>query len=624
MAYPGDFPLPSDTGGPGAGAPIGGFGGNPAADRAAHRNAVVTIGKAPVLLVHGNGGAADVRPWDLLDQRRFLLAAGYSAELIWAPSYLGAGSVDLQTPHTNNVDDARNYLEAVCEYLAVDVVDVIAHSLGCTLMYAVFRGLDRQTAPVSWTQPKKWNRVGTFVALSGAFHGLGAGSIGEWRTGGEFMTELLAETAGGGGETPYGDGDPQTPGPSPHAISYFCATAAGDFVDAQNPGTGRLEGAVNRSYNLGSGTQGHQAVKESLAVFDDFRPLLNSVPPTPAAVLTLSSATGQYPAPLTVTVGVDPADLEISVLAHRLTRQFVNGAIVDTVVQTLTRTLRDGDSITLDVPGLWHLTASIPGAIVDASYWVGVQQVVAAITTDNSVPFDDSVLVTATASEPVAALYYSLDGTNWTPGAAVILTQDAVVSFLAITPEGIASDVVSRTFTKRVTWDDAVTDSAVNHFIARRIGVTEYLAYSDEFGFFTPFTLYLVDSRWVLDPQQPAVAPGAAAAVQGSTPADGAATDGGAEPADGTSLFRFVTVAAADPPPGVYPEGPMVITLEAVGDGPVNFTQDGSIPGDESDSFTGSARFELVPTGNHAISCRTVDAAGVRRYQVFHYAIGTV
>ena len=129
-----------------------------------------------MLLVHGNGGAADVAPWDMLDQNRMLLAAGYAQELIWAPSYLGPGTVDLLTPHTDNVDDVRDFLEAVCEYLAVEVVDIIAHSLGCTLMYSVFRGLDHQASPVSWGQPKKWNRVGTFVSLAGAFHGLGTGS----------------------------------------------------------------------------------------------------------------------------------------------------------------------------------------------------------------------------------------------------------------------------------------------------------------------------------------------------------------------------------------------------------------------------------------------------------------
>src|SRR3954469_14082825 len=117
MTYPIDFPIPQDTGGPGAGAPIGGFGGNPEADRTAHIDAIARVGKSPVLLVHGNGGAADVRPWDLLDQRRFLLDAGYPVELIWAPSYLASGTVDLQTPHTNNVGDLRAYLQAVVEYL---------------------------------------------------------------------------------------------------------------------------------------------------------------------------------------------------------------------------------------------------------------------------------------------------------------------------------------------------------------------------------------------------------------------------------------------------------------------------------------------------------------------------
>ena len=113
------------------------------------------------------------------------------------------------------------------------------------------------------------------------------------------------------GDPDYGDGDPQTPPPVPHTITYFCGTASGDFVDAQNPGTGRLDGAVNRSYNLGSGTDGHQAIKESQAVFNDFLPLLNSVPPAPAVTLGLTPDAGEYPAPLTVTVSVDPTDVQV-------------------------------------------------------------------------------------------------------------------------------------------------------------------------------------------------------------------------------------------------------------------------------------------------------------------------
>ncbi len=141
--YPGDFVRPRDEGGPGQGQLVGGFGGNPAVGREAHRAAVQRVGKAPVLLVHGNSGEAATPPWDLIDAKRMLLAAGYVGELIWAPSYLGSGTLDLVTPHTNNVNDLRGYLDSVCDYLAVDVVDVIAHSLGCSLTYAVCRGLEK-------------------------------------------------------------------------------------------------------------------------------------------------------------------------------------------------------------------------------------------------------------------------------------------------------------------------------------------------------------------------------------------------------------------------------------------------------------------------------------------------
>src|SRR4051794_8675926 len=234
--YPSDFPAPPDQGGPGAGQPVGGFGGNPAAVREDHREAVQRIGKAPVLLVHGNGGAADTGRWDMLDLRRMLLGAGYTDELIWAPSYLGPGTVDLLTPHTDNVGELRDFLDTVCAYLDVEVVAVIAHSLGCSLMYAVCRGLERRTAPISWGQPKKWQRLGTFVALAGAFHGLGSGGLGEWRTGGEFMNELLSETLGGGGEDPFGAGDAPAPPPCTATRPYFCGDGPGDVVGVQNPG----------------------------------------------------------------------------------------------------------------------------------------------------------------------------------------------------------------------------------------------------------------------------------------------------------------------------------------------------------------------------------------------------
>lgn len=556
VAYPVDFPVPIDSGGPGAGSPIGGFGGNPQADREAHRAVVADLGKAPVLLVHGNGGAADVRPWDLLDQQRFLLAAGYADEIIWAPSYLGPGTVDLQTPHTNNVDDLRTYLDAVCAYLDVEVLDVIAHSLGCSLTYAVARGLRRQTSPIVWDRPKKWRRLGTFVSLAGAFHGLGTGSVGEWVTGGPFMTGLLAETEGGGGETPYGAGDPPTEGEQPHTITYFCATAAGDFVDAQRPGTGRLEGAVNRSYNLGSGTQGHQAIKESRAVFDDFRPLLNSTPPVPPVVLTLRPESGSQERGVTVTVAVDP-DRDVTITAERVVTVFTNGFLDRTVHQTLTATVRTGGGLTLLDAGVWEVGANAEGATPQrATYWVGVLPVEVTIVTDNSEPFENSLLVTATSSSQVATIFHSLDGQRWTPGASVTIDSDAVVSFVAIDPNGVSSTVASRPFTKRIPWDDLATASVIDHFLAGRIDVDEFLAFADQFGFFAPFTLYLVNGDWVLDPGRPAV------------PSPAVATPGGSA-------------------------HPGSVTLAVPADAEVRYTLDGSVPTGDSPVFTGPTQLIL-------------------------------
>ena len=305
-----------------------------------------------------------------------------------------------------------------------------------------------------------------------------------------------------------------------------------------------------------------------------------------------------------------PPDLDVTIAARQLTKQFVNGSIVETVTHERTETVRGGRTVSLDTPGFWQLTASADGAVdpVDRSYWVGVEQLVATIGTDNSVPFDDNVLVTATASDPAALLYYSLDGAKWTEGAAVTLTQDSVVFFIAIAAQGISSEVVSRPFTKRVAWDDAVTASAVNHFIAGRIDVAEYLALSDQFGFFTPFTLYPVNGDWVLDPQQPRPA----------------AIAGRAARADAAPAIRVI----ADPVPGECPAGPLTVSIDATatdqapGEEPVvvHYTRDGSIPSTASPTFLGSELFELPATGNQVIACLVIGGAGDRSYRVFHYA----
>jgi pimeloyl-ACP methyl ester carboxylesterase len=612
-AFPRDFPIPRDQGGPGAGQPMGGFGGNPGADGDGHRRVVQRIGKAPVLLVHGNGGSADSGRWDMLDLKRMLLAAGYTDELIWAPSYLGPGTVDLLTPHTNNVGELRDFVENVCTYLGVDVVDVIAHSLGCSLMYAVCRGLERRTAPVDWGQPQKWQRLGTFIALAGAFHGLGSGGLGEWRTGGEFMNELLTETLGDGGENPFGAGKQQTPPPTPHNITYFCGVARGDFIDAQRPGTGLLAGAVNKNYNLGSGLEGHEKVKESQIVFSDFLPLLNLVPPVPAVKLAVDRDTGAYAGPLTVTPAVEPATLVVDVVASRLTKEFVNGFIVEKVLERRQEALTGGQTVTLASNGMWQLTLSVAGAADDLArtYWVGVPAVTATIAEPDE-PFEESMLVTARTSDPTARLYHSLDGVMWTGGATVTITQDAAVSFIAITSSGIASQIATRSFTKPIRWDDTIAADAIHHFLAGRIDATEYVSYSQQFGFFTPFALYRVDGEWVLNPHRPAQPrppqPAQAGAVEETAVGGGRA---------------FIRVRAGDPQPGRHPGRVSAVIEASDADGPVtvHYTRDGSLPDSGSASFIGHGQFDLAAEGNHIIACYAQGSDGSEQYQTFHYTL---
>ena len=259
---------------------------------------------------------------------------------------------------------------------------------------------------------------------------------------------------------------------------------------------------------------------------------------------------------------------------------------------------------------MWQATFGTAGAVDDLVrfYWVDVPQISIVVEPEADTTFDDSLLVMAKASDPTARLLSSLDGVLWTVGATVTITQDAAVSFIAINASGITSQVVTRSFRKSVRWDDAVTADALQHFLAGRIDATEYVSYAQQFGWFTPFALYLVDGEWVLDPDRPVhLRPPAAVGADRETAA-------GARP---------VLRVTGGPEPGEY-AGPVTVVLEAVGTGePVTvfYTRDGSIPDRGSASFTGRGQFELTEAGNHAIACYTRDSHGNDTYQVFHYSL---
>jgi pimeloyl-ACP methyl ester carboxylesterase len=495
VAFPQGFKVPKDQGGPGRGQSIGGFGGNPAKTQDEHKATVQSAGKAPIILLHGNSGSANSGRWNMLDLQQMLIKAGYPEELIWAPSYLGTGTLDLQTPHTNNVNEVREFVDNVCEYMGVSSLDIIAHSLGCTLAYAIFRGLKKQGAQVEFDeQLKRWHKVGTFVALAGAFHGLGPFSIGEWETDGAFMRGLLAETGGGGDETPYGTNNPRTPEPA-HNIRYYCAVARGDFIDKQNPGTGKLAGATNRDFNLGPSDIGHEKIKESQVVFDDYLPHLNAVPPDRRVAIVPDKVSGNYDTPLRITVHIEPSDRSINYVANKVTKEFHNGFIVTSSADKLEGTLQNEETLEISASGMQEIVFSAEGAAdVKRTYWIGVEPIEVSITTDNSTPFGgESMDVMATTTR--GTLYHSLKGDMWSEGDVVTITSDAAPRFIAI-DDGVASEIVIKAF-KKAAVPSAVRATAVEHYVARRISVNEYLVYGQKYGFNIPFTLHLVNGLWV-------------------------------------------------------------------------------------------------------------------------------
>ena len=158
-------------------------------------------------------------------------------------------------------------------------------------------------------------------------------------------------------------------------------------------GTGRLEGAINRVYSLGEGMIGHEQIKENQAVFNDFLPYLNSVPPAPAVELSVDRSSGHYSGPLNLVIAVDPPTRAVAATASRITKAFIAGFVIDKIPEAQHLTLFDRQSITLASSGMWQLTLRVDGATDDLvrTYWVDVPAIVTTIQTDNTAPFENSL-----------------------------------------------------------------------------------------------------------------------------------------------------------------------------------------------------------------------------------------
>jgi predicted alpha/beta hydrolase family esterase len=150
--FPADFQPPRSHS---TGQPMPGFGGGGGG-----------LQRTPVIFVHGNTVSA--RFW--LPAREHFLKAGYTPDELWALGY-GWDNVRYFDSHDLSVPSLDRIVEAVTTYLerrsgrAVPQVDIVAHSLGVTLV--------RQ-----WMlQTNQHHRVRRFVGVAGANAGVWTASM---------------------------------------------------------------------------------------------------------------------------------------------------------------------------------------------------------------------------------------------------------------------------------------------------------------------------------------------------------------------------------------------------------------------------------------------------------------
>jgi len=602
--FPADFPIPGI---------LTGFGGDRSKTQAQHR---ASLKKTPVILVHGNAGHSAHPKWGMEIMKGFLKAEGYQDCEIWAMDYLGEnnGSVNLPNPHRDH--PFRLFVDRVREYLGVKKLDFIAHSLGCGMVNGYLRGLQGGIqSNGQWdNSAHRFGVAGTFVSLAAATYGLGVGGVGEFRTRSDFelkshQTDAVVD------DTPRGSnnaGAQEAPvsswigvsGLDNNELRYVAIIAANDFVDAQNPNTGRREGAhLNKRFNLGSGVDGHEKIIKSQTVFNTFKGSLNQHPPVAPAKITVDKDSGSYGPGLQITVMVVPPTVSINYIAERLTQQFQAGFIIRTVSETRTGTLSNGQSLTLSTDGVWDVGFRAEGADeVRRSYGVNIAIPEVKILTDNTTPFVGSLDVAASTTS--GTLYNSTDGEHWTVGSVATINRTATVSFIAIDTNGIASPVVSRAYEKPVP--EGKTGTLTEHFIARRLSVNEYVSLGLELGFNSVLTLYLVNGKWVRNPEDPSVTTG--------------------QPVVAFAARR--AILAADKPSGEYPSAIDVIIAAASpagGRAKIYYTEDGSDPSDANNtkraSFDTQKTFTIQGNGHHSVLCYVQDSTGHRSFESFAWSI---
>lgn len=590
---------------------LSGFGGDPSKDRARHR---ASIQRTPVILVHGNAGHATHPQWGMETMKNFLIDAGYDDVELWAMSYLGENNSKtiLGTVHRDHIAAFRQFVDGVRAYLGVDKLDFIAHSLGCGMVNAYLRGL--QPDGRFDNAEHRFDMLGCFISLAGATYGLGRQAKDDFESGGAF--EVASHRFNGvSDDTPMGQADleeQRAPDSPPHwkdvtsldngQSRYAALIARNDFVDQQNPDTGRRAGAdLNKRYDLGFSIQGHEKIIKTQAVFDDFKSLLNRTPPRPPVYITVDKASGSYGANLPVRVTVVPAGIAVACTATRLSRQFQGGTMVDQVIASSSFTLADGESLTLAQDGAWEVVFSAANAEpVQRTYGVNVTLPELTVAPPDGTHYTGRLAVTVTASKGTS--YVSLDKSHWNAVSNIILRDTSTLYAMAIDADGLPSAVARATYERQAV--ESVTATVAEHYVARRIDVHRFLALGQQFGYSAQVTLYRVGDQWVLDPEEPdalkaahrQAGAGAPAAIQADRPS-------------GDYAAGFDTTIAAAHGPGAT----------------VYYTEDGSDPSDPRNpnrqSFVGSKTFSFACNGDYAVCCYAAEGGGDGRVHAFAWRV---
>lgn len=207
---------------------------------------------------------------------------------------------------------------------------------------------------------------------------------------------------------------------------------------------------------------------------------------TPAVTITATQSGS------TITVSTDTGD-SISYEIFQSVTSISSGVISSTDVSQGTGTVSSGGTITLS-DGSYKVVFTSNGTTLEKVFGVNVTVPVASISTSNSSEFSDTLTVSMSAT--TGTLYYSTDGTNYTQGSSVTISDTTTVYAIAI-ENGVASEIVSKTFTKAVSYVDSATGTATEHYVAGRLSVSEYIAMGTKYGYIASFTLYqLSDGTW--------------------------------------------------------------------------------------------------------------------------------